>query len=274
VPIDNKMYDRLSHTWWDEDGFLNILKSGLNPARFGYMRRVLTETVGLPPKGLAILDVGCGGGLLAEEFATLGCSVTGVDPSQESLEVARAHARELRLDIDYRPAVGEDLPFDDAAFPAVYCCDVLEHVEDLGRTLAEIARVTRPGGVFLYDTINRTLRSKLLMIKLSQEWRATAWAEPDLHDFNMFIRPQELEDRLERSGFDVRDLVGFSAGNPVVAAKAMWDRAHGRITYAELGERLGIRESRDVSSSYGGYALKREGSETSTTPRPSAPARP
>jgi len=256
MPVDNRMYDRLSHTWWDEDGFLNILKSGLNPARFGYMRRILTEELRLDPAGLRVLDVGCGGGLLAEEFARLGCAVTGVDPSRESLEVARAHAAEEGLAIDYREATGDALPFADGEFPAVYCCDVLEHVDDVGRTVAEIARVLAPGGVFLYDTINRTRRSKLLMIKLAQDWPATAWAEPDLHDHAMFIRPGEVEGHMRRAGLDVRDRVGFAPANPPAALKAMWDRAHGRITYGQMGERLRVRESRDTSSSYGGYALK------------------
>jgi 2-polyprenyl-6-hydroxyphenyl methylase / 3-demethylubiquinone-9 3-methyltransferase len=256
VPVDNRMYDRLSHTWWDEDGFLSILKSGLNPSRFGYMRRVLTRELGLEPDGLRILDVGCGGGLLAEEFARLGCAVTGVDPSSESLKVARTHARAEALDIEYREATGEELPFGDGEFPAVYCCDVLEHVDDVGRNIAEIARVLEPGGVFLYDTVNRSRRSKLLMIKLAQDWSATAWAEPALHDFEMFIRPEELEAHVRRVGLEVRDRVGFAAANPAAALKAMWDRAHGKITYAQMGERLRIRESRDTSSSYGGYALK------------------
>jgi 2-polyprenyl-6-hydroxyphenyl methylase/3-demethylubiquinone-9 3-methyltransferase len=250
------MYDRLSHTWWEDDGFLNVLKSGLNPARFGYMRRILTEQLALDPNGLHVLDVGCGGGLLAEEFARLGCMVTGVDPSSESLEVARRHARDQGLEIDYREATGEALPFADGEFSSVYCCDVLEHVDDVGRTIAEIARVLEPGGVFLYDTINRTRRSKLLMIKMAQDWPATAWAEPDLHDFEMFIRPEEVEAHMDRAGLEVRGRIGFAAANPPAAVKAMWDRAHGKITYRGMGERLRIKESRDTSSSYGGYALK------------------
>src|SRR3954452_11294471 len=256
MPIDNQMYDRLSDTWWDEDGFLNVLKSGLNPSRFGYMRSVVIDALGLDTRGLRILDVGCGGGLLAEEFAELGCAVTGVDPSSESLEVARSHARERGFDIEYRQASGEELPFGDREFPAVYCCDVLEHVDDVARTIAEIARVLRPGGVFLYDTVNRTRRSKLLMIKMAQDWAATAWAEPDLHDFNMFIRPDEVEAHIRRTGLDVRDRIGFASANPPAAVKAMWDRAHGNITYAQMGERMRITLSRDPASSYGGYAVK------------------
>jgi 2-polyprenyl-6-hydroxyphenyl methylase/3-demethylubiquinone-9 3-methyltransferase len=116
--------------------------------------------------------------------------------------------------------------------------------------------VLAPGGVFLYDTVNRTWRSRLLMIKLAQDWQATAWAEPDLHDHAMFIRPEEVEGHMRRAGLDVRDRVGFAPANPPAALKAMWDRAHGTITYGQMGERLRIRESRDTSSSYGGYALK------------------
>jgi 2-polyprenyl-6-hydroxyphenyl methylase / 3-demethylubiquinone-9 3-methyltransferase len=80
MPVDNDLYDRLSQTWWDEDGFLNLLKSGLNPARFGYMGRVLAAEVTGEPSGVRVLDVGCGGGLLAEEFAAQGYSVTGSTP--------------------------------------------------------------------------------------------------------------------------------------------------------------------------------------------------
>jgi 2-polyprenyl-6-hydroxyphenyl methylase / 3-demethylubiquinone-9 3-methyltransferase len=256
MPIDNEMYDRLSATWWEDDAFLNVLKSGLNPARVGYIRRVLTKEMGLMTEGLRVLDVGCGGGLLAEEVASLGCRVIGVDPSTESLAVARAHAEKQGLEIEYLDATGEDLPFDEGTFPVVYCCDVLEHVNDLGGTISEVARVSAPGAVFIYDTINRTWRSRLLMIKMAQDWSSTAWAEPNLHDFEMFIRPDELEEKITAAGLEVRDRVGFAAKNPPRALKAMWDRAHGRITYAEMGERLGIRESRDTSSSYGGYAVK------------------
>jgi 2-polyprenyl-6-hydroxyphenyl methylase/3-demethylubiquinone-9 3-methyltransferase len=169
MPVDNTIYDRLSHTWWGEDGIPAVLRVGLKPARVGYMRRVQTEQLGIDPSGLEVLDVGCGGGLLAEEFAALGARVTGVDPSVASLEAAREHARERGFEIDYREGVGEHLPFADGSFDAVYCCDVLEHVDAVERAVREIARVLRAGGTFLYDTINRTLRSRLLVIKLSQD---------------------------------------------------------------------------------------------------------
>src|SRR5215470_2189871 len=104
MPVDNEIYNRLSSTWWDEQAFA-ILRTGANPGRFGYFRQVLLKQVGVDPVGKQALDVGCGGGLLAEEFARLGCQVTGLDPSEPSLATARAHARQSGLDIAYRVGV-------------------------------------------------------------------------------------------------------------------------------------------------------------------------
>ena len=92
MPVDNQLYDTMADSWWDESGVLHFLR-GINPARFGYMRRILIDELGIDPRGKRTLDVGCGGGLLAEEFARLGCAVTGVDPSEKSLAAARDHAR-------------------------------------------------------------------------------------------------------------------------------------------------------------------------------------
>ena len=94
MPIDNELYNHLSHTWWDENEPLGILRTTLNPVRFGYFHRMLTQEEKREPHGKTLLDVGCGGGLLSEEFARLGCQVTGVDPSEPSLTTARTHAQE------------------------------------------------------------------------------------------------------------------------------------------------------------------------------------
>jgi 2-polyprenyl-6-hydroxyphenyl methylase / 3-demethylubiquinone-9 3-methyltransferase len=257
MPVDNQLYDRLSDTWWDEDSNMAILRTAVNPGRVGYIRRILLDELGIDAHGKRALDVGCGGGLLAEEVARLGFRVTGVDPSEPSLETARAHAREEGLEIEYLAATGEDLPFDDASFDVVYCCDVLEHVESVDRTVAESARVLKPGGAYLYDTINRTLRSRLITIGLIQEWDATRFMEPDLHDWTMFIKPRELDETLRRHGLEPRDTVGLApAGNPLRLLRDLRRRRKGEITYAELGRRMEMRESRDTSNEYAGYALK------------------
>ncbi len=256
MPVDNLLYDRLAAGWWDERGFLHAL-AALNPARFGYMRRVLTEELHLSPTGLNVLDLGCGGGLLAEEFARLGCAVTGVDPSQESLTAARAHAATQGLAIDYRSGSGEALPFVADSFDAVYCCDVLEHVNDLGQVITETARVLKPGGVYLYDTINRTPQSRLLVIKLLQEWRWTALMPPRLHDWNMFIRPAELARLLEQHGLQPAGLTGLKPrANPLRLVRALRQRKRGVLSYAEAVEQMDLGESSDTSVSYIGYARK------------------
>ena len=258
MPVDNQLYDRLGTTWWDDDALLGLLRTSINPGRFGYMRRILTRELGIVPQGKTALDVGCGGGLLAEEFAGLGCRVTGVDPSAESLATARAHAAASGLAIDFVEATGEQLPFEDGSFDIVYCCDVLEHVDDLQRTLNESARVLKPGGLYMFDTINRTRRSKFVLIKLLQEWKSTALMEPNLHDWDMFIKPGELVAGLERAGLENRDIQGIGpARNRVSLIRDMRRRARGELSFSQFGTRNKMREQRDRSLLYAGYAIKR-----------------
>ncbi|HKU61074.1 MAG TPA: bifunctional 2-polyprenyl-6-hydroxyphenol methylase/3-demethylubiquinol 3-O-methyltransferase UbiG [Gemmatimonadales bacterium] len=256
MPVDNALYDRMAGGWWDEAGFLHAL-AALNPARFGYMRRVLVEELGLVPAGLRVLDVGCGGGLLAEEFARLGCGVTGVDPSAESLARARMHAAGQGLAIGYQCAVGEALPFEEASFDVVYCCDVLEHGDDLPRVIAETARVLRPGGTYLYDTINRTCRSRFVMITLLQESRWTALMPPGLHDWTMFIRPAELRRVLGRHGLVPGGVTGLKPrASPFHLLRILLRQRRGRLSYAAAFREMDLGESPDTSVSYMGYARK------------------
>jgi 2-polyprenyl-6-hydroxyphenyl methylase/3-demethylubiquinone-9 3-methyltransferase len=260
MPVDNTVYDRMADSWWEEGGFLHLL-AALNPVRFGYMRRVLTEELHLAPFGLRALDVGCGGGLLAEEFARLGCAVVGVDPSEESLAAARRHAAGQGLAIQYQCAMGEALPFADASFDIVYCCDVLEHVTALGQVIAETARVLRPGGTYLYDTINRTSQSRLIVIKLLQEWRWTALMPPRLHDWHMFIRPTELRRALEHHGLMPGGLTGLKPrANPLRLIRALRRRQRGLLSYAAAVREMDLGECPDTSVSYIGYARKSDSS--------------
>jgi 2-polyprenyl-6-hydroxyphenyl methylase / 3-demethylubiquinone-9 3-methyltransferase len=256
MPVDNALYDRMADTWWDEGGFLHAL-TALNPVRFGYMRRVLTEELQLSPATLQVIDIGCGGGLLAEEFARLGCTVTGVDPSEESLAAARTHAASQGLAITYRAASGEALPFADASFDVAYCCDVLEHVSDLRRVIAETARVLKPGGIYLYDTINRTARSRLIVITLLQEWSWTAVMPPGLHDWSMFIKPDELRRLLEGQGLAPAGVTGIQPrANLFRVVRALRQCKRGVISHTEAGRQMSPGESRDTSVVYMGYARK------------------
>lgn len=254
--IDNGLYDRLADTWWDENGFLNLLKTTVNPWRLPYFERV-SRHLGLDPAMSRALDVGCGGGLLAEELAAMGFAVTGIDPSVQSIETARAHAAHGGLSIDYRVGTGTDLEFEDASFDAAFCCDVLEHVSDWDAVIGEMARVLRSGGVLFYDTINRTFASKLRSIFIAQEWKWTRFAPPDTHVWEMFITPAELTASLERHGLKPGGIAGTAEkGNPIEALRLIRRYSTGKITAAEFGRAVGMTEGPVLSGSYMGHAIK------------------
>jgi 2-polyprenyl-6-hydroxyphenyl methylase / 3-demethylubiquinone-9 3-methyltransferase len=258
---DNAIYDRMADSWWDPDSPLHFLRTAVNPARFGYFRDVLIHRLGIAPMGRPALDVGCGGGLLAEEFAQLGCRVTGIDPSRPSIDVAKAHAGRMGLEITYMVAAGEAIPFKDRSFDIVYCCDVLEHVRDVTRVIGEIARVLTPGGIYFYDTINRTLWSNLLMIKFLQDWEWSRLLPCDLHDWSMFIKPRELHALMGEYGVANRETAGMSpSGNLFGLIYNIRRFKRGRIPLGELARRLRLKASKDTSASYMGYAIKLGGS--------------
>jgi 2-polyprenyl-6-hydroxyphenyl methylase/3-demethylubiquinone-9 3-methyltransferase len=256
--VNNDVYRRLGHAWWADDvGEFSTLRFWINPVRLGYFERVAGRERVIERGRRKLLDVGCGGGLLAEELARVGFEVTGIDPAPESIETARAHASASGLPIEYLTGAGERLPFADASFDHVACCDVLEHVDDVGRVVGEIARVLRPGGLFFYDTINRTFVSKMAVIKVMQEWRSTAFAEPDSHVWEKFIKPSEL---FERCGLEQQEMRGIlPRRNPIGTLLDFRRRAQGRITFEELGRRLAFQESDHLDGSYMGYAVRRMG---------------
>lgn len=258
MPVDNGIYDRDGMTWWEEDNPLNFLHGSMTPGRFTYFIDVLHKKLGLDPALVHALDIGCGGGFLAEEFVRLGCEVVGVDPSTVSIETARRHAEAAHLSIDYRVGTGERLPVADNDFDVAYCCDVLEHVSDLKAVLAEASRALRPGGAFLFDTINRTPTSKLLAIKVMQQWRWTRIIDADLHDWDMFIKPSELAEALQEANFRVGEVVGLGPRTGKLRLLVNFIRANrGRITYGELSRRANAGQLSSLAVSYMGYAIKR-----------------
>jgi len=251
------VYDRLGGSWWDETTPLNVLQGSITPGRFAYFRDVLARQFGAGARGLRVLDIGCGGGFLAEEFAVLGCRVTGVDPSAVSVGAARAHAAGRGLRIDYRVGAGEELPAPDAAFDVACCCDVLEHVSDVDRVISETARVLQPGGLYLFDTINRTRTSKLLAIKVAQQWRLTRLADVAFNDWDMFIKPTELAAILERHRLAVGETTGLGArAMPLAVLRSLVDARLGRITYGELSRRLDVGQVKSTAISYMGFATR------------------
>jgi 2-polyprenyl-6-hydroxyphenyl methylase/3-demethylubiquinone-9 3-methyltransferase len=259
VPVDNEVYNRLGESWWDEASLLNVLHGSITPGRFAYFRDVLARRIGGDVAGLRVLDIGCGGGFLAEEFAALGCQVTGVDPSPASIGAARAHAAGRGLRIDYQVGTGEDLPVPTAAFAVACCCDVLEHVSDVDRVIAEAARALRPGALFLFDTPNRTRMSSLVMIRAAQQWRLTRLTDVAFHDWDMFITPGELASAMARHGLVSSEVTGLGTrARPLASLRAYLAVRRGRISYGELSRRLDVGQVASTAISYMGFAVKAE----------------
>lgn len=254
---DNGIYDRMAGSWWDEEGVLSLLATAVNPARFQFFRGVLSGRPAAPDQ-LRGLDVGCGGGILAEAFARLGCPMTGIDPSGASIRAARDHGAREGLSVLYAAASGEAIPFPAASFDFVCCCDVLEHVSDVDRVVAEAARVLRPGGLFFYDTINRTLWSNLVAIRFAQEWGWSRFLPTGVHRWRQFIRPGELDARMACHGIDNQETRGMKPGaHPLRVAVLARRLRTGRITYGQFGRAIRFRLTRDTSVSYLGYGVRR-----------------
>ena len=149
------------------------------------------------------------------------------------------------------------LPLADGSADIAYCCDVLEHVSDLDSVVEEAARVLKPGGLYLFDTINRTRRSKLLVIKLLQDWRPTRVIDTELHSWALFITPTELEECLRRHGLRLDEITGL--GPRANKASLLWNftRARrGRITFGGLSRLMDVGQVDSTAVSYLGCAIK------------------
>jgi 2-polyprenyl-6-hydroxyphenyl methylase/3-demethylubiquinone-9 3-methyltransferase len=194
-PSEVEYFERLAHRWWDDQGPFWPLHR-LNAFRVGYIRQQLCRVFGCEPaaerplEGLAILDIGCGGGILSESVARLGAHVTGTEITEKNIRVAQMHADWSGLDIDYRLSTVDDLAETGQAFDAVLNMEVVEHVESLPDFLGACARLVRPGGVMVIATINRTPIA-LLMAIIGAE-RILRWLPKGTHHYRKLVKPQEL----------------------------------------------------------------------------------
>ena len=255
--IDNAVYDTASEAWWQPDAALHQMKHVFNPARVDYAKRKLFEDFKINPSGKRALEVGCGGGILSEEIAGLGFDATGIDPSEPSLRVAADHAQAGGLNIRYLKGVGESLPFPAGSYDVVFCCDVLEHVRDLPKVVSEISRVLKAGGVFIYDTFNRTPISRLVAIKIGQEWKSWAFMPADLHVWKMFIKPGELKSLLQMNHLRWMEHQGLKPDQSVFRIQRfLRQRAGGKMSYRELGGKIRMVEGRSRAVMYMGCAVK------------------
>lgn len=198
---DLEFYDRSAAQWWHPSSKIYALHH-LNPLRFQYFDRYLTNW-----QGLKVLDVGCGGGFSCEFLAARGAKVFGIDRSKNCIAIAKVHAAS-RFEIDYQLGYAEDLPYPDNYFDVVLCVDVLEHVADWQQAVAETYRVLQPGGIFCFDTINRTFKSQLITIWLLEE--ILQEIPRGVHDWEKFIKPEELTGLMQQYGFSNIEIEGFN----------------------------------------------------------------
>jgi len=198
---DLTIYDAVADRWWSDDiRWVRTLKN-LVPGRLSWFDTRIDW------QGKRVLDLGCAGGFMAEALAARGAHVTGIDPARHAIAAARAHAATGGHDIGYHVGVGEALPYPPAGFDAVVCVDVLEHARDLDRVLAEVARVLRPGGMFLFDTINRTRVARLATITLAED--ILRLLPRGTHDPALYIRPRELRAAMARAGLEPGPMTGL-----------------------------------------------------------------
>jgi ubiquinone biosynthesis O-methyltransferase len=239
---DQSMYRTYAAEWWTGRHRWLRTMHNLVPPRLKYFDRIVKDW-----RGMSVLDLGCGGGFMAESLAERGARVIGIDPSGPAIEAAREHAEAARLHIDYRVACGERLPCADESLDCVVVVDVLEHVADPALVLDEVRRVLKPSGLVLFDTLNRTMLAAFAFVFLGEV--VMRIGPRGTHDPRKFIKPVELRAMLLRKGFDVGPMAGLGPSG----LNRRFD-----ITFAHLPT---------MSLMYMGYAVKMDAGETYSQPR-------
>ncbi len=240
-PAEVAKFEAMAAEWWDPNGKFKPLHL-MNPCRLDYITNQIAAefdrdlTGPLPFKGLRILDIGCGGGLLSEPMARLGADVVGADAAPRNIPVAALHAEQAGLEIDYRFTTAEDLAAAAEAFDVVLNMEVVEHVADPQAYLTACQQLLRPGGLMICSTLNRTVQSFAMAI-IGAEW-VMRWLPKGTHDWAKFIPPEALYALIRGAGLDPVDRKGM-VFNPV---KWSWSLS-----------------ARDLSCNYVTTSIKRQG---------------
>ncbi len=217
-PAEVAKFTAMAAEWWDPKGKFRPLHK-FNPVRLGFIRDTIEAQFNLragarkPFEGLRVLDIGCGGGLVSEPMARLGAKMTSVDASEANIKTAMTHARQGGLDIDFRAGTVEALIENgEAGFDVVLNLEVVEHVADPAQFLKDCASLVKPGGLMIVATLNRTAKAFALAI-VGAEY-VLGWLPRGTHEFEKFLRPDEIEPPLRAAGLKVAPPQGVSF-NPI-----------------------------------------------------------
>ena len=225
-PLEIAKFEAMAAEWWDPNGKFKPLHM-LNPCRLDYIARQIAAEFdrdlksSTPFDGLRILDIGCGGGLLAEPMARLGAQVVGADAAERNIPVARIHARQSGLTIDYRHTTAEDMAAAGEQFDVVLNMEVVEHVADPLGYLTACRQLLKPGRLHICSTINRNPKSYIMAIIGAEH--VMRWLPKGTHEWSKFITPDELFDLMRNAGLDPVDRQGF-VFNPITWSWSLSDR--------------------------------------------------
>lgn len=219
-PLELKKFEDLAHRWWDPHSEFKPLHA-INPLRLDHIDRKVNLN------GKTVLDVGCGGGILAESMAARGATVTGIDLADKPLNVARLHLMESGQSVDYRLISAEDLATQQPhSFDLVTCMEMLEHVPDPAATVRACATLVKPGGWVFFSTLNRNPKSYLFAI-IGAEYVLNLLPK-GTHDYGKFIKPSELTGMCRNAALRVDHLIGMSY-NPL--SQIYWLGADTSVNY-------------------------------------------
>jgi 2-polyprenyl-6-hydroxyphenyl methylase / 3-demethylubiquinone-9 3-methyltransferase len=225
-PAEIAKFEAMAAEWWDVSGKFKPLHM-MNPVRLDYICAQIAAEFGRdltaprPFAGLRLLDIGCGGGLLSEPMARLGATVVGADAAERNIPVARLHAEQSGLTIDYRHTTAEALAAGGEAFDVVLAMEIVEHVADPQGFVTTCRDLLKPGGLMVMSTLNRTAKSFLAAI-IGAEW-VMRWLPRGTHDWQKFITPEDLYGLIRTAGLDPVDRKGF-VFNPVSWQWSLSDR--------------------------------------------------
>ncbi len=211
-PLELEKFSALAHRWWDPESEFKPLHQ-INPLRLDWIDAIA------PLNGRNVLDIGCGGGILAEAMARRGARVKGIDLSEKALKVAQLHRLESRVAVDYEAVSAEDLAErETGTYDVVTCMELLEHVPDPGSLVRACSRLARPGGQVFFSTINRNLKSYVFAV-IGAEY-VLKLLPKGTHDYLKFVKPSELARHCRAAGLEVREIRGMSY-NPITRSYSL-----------------------------------------------------